>query len=277
MGRRHGRRLMPRVCVGRLQYLWCFAGNLPATQAYCSSFSKIQKPSCCNTLPPSKPNFNLMSSLRSSGNEMLKRLNAIVPLMDKPIQQKNDLNNTPASGNQTSPPAPSQGLSTGAIAGIAVGCIALVGAVASIFVVRKRHEIFDVDHPINKALGSRGRPSVKRGASVYKRDRGELSQYRHHLQGEYAPLKATAAPGATASPDVDVIPASSGFSLGGGDRKVILEYTANLPDELSLKVGETVTIVELFDDGWIRGLQQRTNRTGLFPSQCVGLDPPQTV
>ena len=48
---------------------------------------------------------------------------------------------------------------------------------------------------------------------------------------------------------------------------VVYEYTAQLPDELSLKVGDVITSVEKMEGGWWRGTL--SGITGMFPDNFV--------
>ena len=51
-------------------------------------------------------------------------------------------------------------------------------------------------------------------------------------------------------------------------------YKAEQPDELSLKVGEVIRILDKYsgDEGWWRG--EVDNRVGMFPDNFVELLPP---
>ena len=48
---------------------------------------------------------------------------------------------------------------------------------------------------------------------------------------------------------------------------VVYEYSAQLPDELSLKVGDVVTKVEKMEGGWWRG--DLAGVRGMFPDNFV--------
>ena len=48
---------------------------------------------------------------------------------------------------------------------------------------------------------------------------------------------------------------------------VLYEYTAQLPDELNLKVGDVVTKVERMEGGWWRG--DLAGKRGMFPDNFV--------
>ncbi|KAJ3231200.1 hypothetical protein HDU81_003934 [Chytriomyces hyalinus] len=245
-----------------------FAGNNLASQEFCGNFPQGSKPTCCSHVKAPT------SALRKSGH-----FNSYIESVAKGSNIR--AASQPNEQNQGPPPPPPSELSGGAIAAIVIVCLLAICAVAAVFVVSKRHTLFDIDHPINRVLGSSGRrTSIKRGASMYKRDRGELSQYRHHLHSsnsaEYSSVKSESNESLLSPSNLSTVPGTT-FSLGGAEKRVVLEYTANLPDELSLRVGETVSIVEMFDDGWIRGVLVRTNKKGLFPSQCVGITPPPAM
>ncbi|KAI8615087.1 hypothetical protein BC830DRAFT_1124260 [Chytriomyces sp. MP71] len=56
-----------------------------------------------------------------------------------------------------------------------------------------------------------------------------------------------------------------------GAETVVIPYVATLPDELTLEVGDFVTVAEVFDDGWAKGVHVKTGAAGTFPGACVGL------
>lgn len=53
----------------------------------------------------------------------------------------------------------------------------------------------------------------------------------------------------------------------GEEVVVVYEYTAALPDELSLKVGDVITRVERIEGGWWRGELNKVR--GMFPDNFV--------
>ena len=53
----------------------------------------------------------------------------------------------------------------------------------------------------------------------------------------------------------------------GEEVVVVYEYTAALPDELSLKVGDVITRVERLEGGWWRGELNKIR--GMFPDNFV--------
>ncbi len=53
----------------------------------------------------------------------------------------------------------------------------------------------------------------------------------------------------------------------GEEVVVVYEYTAALPDELSLKVGDVITRVERIEGGWWQGELNKVR--GMFPDNFV--------
>ena len=53
----------------------------------------------------------------------------------------------------------------------------------------------------------------------------------------------------------------------GEEVVVVYEYSAALPDELSLKVGDVITRVERLEGGWWRG--ELSGVRGMFPDNFV--------
>ncbi|KAI8616472.1 hypothetical protein BC830DRAFT_1080561 [Chytriomyces sp. MP71] len=57
----------------------------------------------------------------------------------------------------------------------------------------------------------------------------------------------------------------------GTAKSVIVEYVAAQNDELTLRIGDVVTIEESFDDGWCKMTVVKTGVSGMAPAACVGL------
>jgi len=51
--------------------------------------------------------------------------------------------------------------------------------------------------------------------------------------------------------------------------RCIVPYPPNSEVELELWVGDIIYVHKKRDDGWYKGTQQRTGRTGLFPASFV--------
>lgn len=60
------------------------------------------------------------------------------------------------------------------------------------------------------------------------------------------------------------------FNFSTGYRfRCIVPYPPNSEFELELRVGDIIYVQKKRDDGWYKGMQQRTGRTGLFPASFV--------
>ncbi|ORY47289.1 hypothetical protein BCR33DRAFT_807623 [Rhizoclosmatium globosum] len=258
-----------------LDYESCgFGGNYVQAKAYCTAVKN--SPSCCDAV-------NKASIATSNNKTDTSASNRVSTGSATNSNSNNEIiagssfaasdSSTPTTGN----PAPTQdpsssnsdsGLSVGAKVGIAIGVVLLVALIASCWIVyTNRFNIFPSNHPVLKFLGDGGRPSyVKRGAS---------SQYRNsviNLQGGSS--SSTTLTTTTVERTYVRIPdeASTGVAIKG-EHVVKIEYVASLPDELSVKIGDVLTITEAYDDGWAKG--RKSNGTeGLFPLSCVGIDTP---
>ena len=64
---------------------------------------------------------------------------------------------------------------------------------------------------------------------------------------------------------------ASRTSVGSKVYYALYDYSANSPDEISLKEGDhlEVSSTSTNDPGWIEGHNKRTNKTGLFPANYV--------
>ncbi len=49
----------------------------------------------------------------------------------------------------------------------------------------------------------------------------------------------------------------------------VSSYTAQLSDEISLTVQDTIEVKEVYDDGWALGINLSTHQTGIFPLICL--------
>ncbi|KAI8597820.1 hypothetical protein EDD21DRAFT_287328, partial [Dissophora ornata] len=55
-----------------------------------------------------------------------------------------------------------------------------------------------------------------------------------------------------------------------GTYTVVTIYTPALPDEIELGQGDSVTILQEYDDGWCMGVNNTRGGTkGVFPRHCV--------
>ena len=81
-----------------------------------------------------------------------------------------------------------------------------------------------------------------------------LVQYGHHPTGGPVPA-----------------PPAGGKKLCMPQCRCTFEYTAQGPDELTLKVGDTITILEQAEEGWWEGTLN--GKTGMFPNNFIELLP----
>jgi len=53
----------------------------------------------------------------------------------------------------------------------------------------------------------------------------------------------------------------------------VATYTPNMGDELNIQLGDKVTILAEYDDGWVLGVNEaRGGIKGIFPKHCVNLN-----
>ncbi|KAF9165074.1 hypothetical protein BGX21_000855 [Mortierella sp. AD011] len=58
-----------------------------------------------------------------------------------------------------------------------------------------------------------------------------------------------------------------------GTYNVVAIYTPALADEIEIGLGDSVTILQEFDDGWCMGVNNSRNTKGVFPRHCVEMGP----
>ncbi|KAI8841160.1 hypothetical protein BJ741DRAFT_19954 [Chytriomyces cf. hyalinus JEL632] len=75
------------------------------------------------------------------------------------------------------------------------------------------------------------------------------------------------------SPPMPVMP--PGYSQPANTKTfwAILNFKAENPDEMSLRIGDVVTVNQTFDDGWCFGRLVSTGAEGIFPFECVAEAP----
>ncbi|KAJ3265484.1 hypothetical protein HDU77_004991 [Chytriomyces hyalinus] len=175
------------------------------------------------------------------------------------LDQKNvNLQAAPGELGNTGPSS-TGGLSTGAIVGIVIGCVA--AGIAIVFGLI--------------ALLRKPSSKVKRSES-------------DHLIPNRAPFSTLASYNNRGGVPTDYSPLTEGIDMRErapkarpkllGRQSVVLEYTASQPDELSVKKGDILILQEYKQDGWGEGVLERTGARGVFPLVCVGIvEPPATA
>ncbi|KAJ3204682.1 hypothetical protein HDU82_005679 [Entophlyctis luteolus] len=141
------------------------------------------------------------------------------------------------------------GLSAVAIVGIVIGCVVFVALVAVAWIlfsnrknVMRKTQILESPFVSPRNFS----PTTNKNGYYVVPDTIELQQ-----AGQRSPQ-------ASASPVRKEV--------------VSLEYTSKFPDELSVKVGDTIEILEVFSDGWAKGKLQTAAGgfvEGMFPMACV--------
>ncbi|KAI8843210.1 hypothetical protein BJ741DRAFT_590279 [Chytriomyces cf. hyalinus JEL632] len=168
------------------------------------------------------------------------------------LDQKNvNLQAAPGELGNTGPSS-TGGLSTGAIVGIVIGCVA--AGIAIVFGLI--------------ALLRKPSSKVKRSES-------------DHLIPNRAPFSTLASYNNRGGVPTDYSPLTEGIDMKErapkagpkllGRQSVVLEYTASQPDELSVKVGDILILQEYKQDGWGEGVLERSGARGVFPLVCVGI------
>ncbi|KAJ3263952.1 hypothetical protein HDU77_009601 [Chytriomyces hyalinus] len=93
--------------------------------------------------------------------------------------------------------------------------------------------------------------------------------YSEYAESEYRPVSYAFPSNESQYTDgADMNQSYTGAEDGGMFKvKVLFQYEKDMDDELSLRPGEIVTVMNLFDDGWANGVI--AGRSGAFPLACV--------
>ncbi|KAJ3223749.1 hypothetical protein HDU81_008975 [Chytriomyces hyalinus] len=253
-----------------------FAGNLDAAHYYCTQFSDKAHP-CCLHLNNQGHSANAKSTIN------------IVSKFIKAAKDFKAEGSTPAAAASSNDSVQStSGFSAISIVGIVLSVLFLLGlAAGGIYYYRNR-----VDYRIQKRRSTR-RPSqgyfnnnnnTSRQTNPYSAGRIVVSpvatninnnKYSKIQDDQSNPPSASTSFAPTAKPSQSVnassIFAAQQLKSNSPARPVILEYTAVQGDELTLKIGDMVQVVELFDDGWVKGTALSSGNVGMFPAACIGV------
>ncbi|KAJ3112845.1 hypothetical protein HK100_002177 [Physocladia obscura] len=228
-----------------------FGGDLNAAEAYCSSSAINFSADCC---------FLFKSAATTSSATK--------------VWNKNIVNLAAATTSVTAITATTNGvggLSAIAIVGIVIGLVLFLalGSIAWIL-YSNRSKIFKKGHAVT---------SPKRSEFSQLRSLDRLNSSNHNTLSSFSSIPPTSPQTkdyfASVPEAVNLAAAKSvkiGL-LGSGEHKIVEAYTAQLPDELSLKIGGVVEILESHDDGWARGRIKSAAGgyiDGMFPLACVG-------
>ncbi|KAI8831386.1 hypothetical protein BC829DRAFT_494512 [Chytridium lagenaria] len=183
--------------------------------------------------PPSKT--KAASKSKKSGTGASKKKNATSRAGLKNPKQTN----APGSDGKSS------FWSAGAIAGVAVGCVLVVGGIiAGVVVVQRRGSRIKKPFTIKKfnhnpLLGGNGGNGAATGASTALLGGGGGAGPVGVVSGDLRP------------------------------RRVIYDYEPVQPDEILLTPGDLVEVSVEYDDGWATGKNLSTGRIGTFPVTCL--------
>ncbi|KAJ3395664.1 hypothetical protein CcCBS67573_g05064 [Chytriomyces confervae] len=258
-----------------------FAGNLDAAHNYCTQYSH-NPPPCCLYLKNEQHIANTKSPL-----------NIVSKFIKASKDMKAESASTPAAAaNNDAPPSvqSTSGLSAFSIVGIVLSVLFLLGLAAGGFYYYRNR----VDYRIQKRRSTR-RPSqgyfnnssnniTSRQAGPYSGGRIVVSPVATNINNKYSkiqndesspPTSSTTTSPAAVKPSQSInassIFAAQQLKSNSPARPVILEYTAVQGDELTLKIGDMVQVVELFDDGWVKGTALNSGNVGMFPAACIGV------
>ncbi|CAG8752957.1 12407_t:CDS:2, partial [Gigaspora margarita] len=67
-------------------------------------------------------------------------------------------------------------------------------------------------------------------------------------------------------------PLVAGIAAFGCSYTVIDTFVPTLPDELDIQLGDKVTVLVVYDDGWVQGVNETQGGVkGVFPQHCVNM------
>lgn len=96
-------------------------------------------------------------------------------------------------------------------------------------------------------------------------------QNHHHRKSNSldAGSKSTSSPGGPGNGGSTKLSTSSSTQQIRERFRCIVPYPPNSEYELELRLNDIIYVHKKRDDGWYKGTQQRTGRTGLFPASFV--------
>ncbi|KAI8615090.1 hypothetical protein BC830DRAFT_1229281 [Chytriomyces sp. MP71] len=257
-----------------------FSGNLEAATSYCAQTNPT--PACCTRIKKPKKSSDKVRvkvevidarpanppmddfSRPDSVHDASARINAFMQEYAqnrKASRLRQSFKPIKADGGPGSP-APTQdtptgaGLSAGAIVGIVISVLVALGLAGVVFVMHRKGLLRE------RLLRVRNRGSVKEHAGIHivmTGGNGGASGYAR--LNDTSIYTSTTSASASQNVMVKSSPAKS----------VIVEYVSAQADELTLRIGDVVTIEESFDDGWCKMTVVKTGVSGMAPAACVGL------
>ncbi|KAJ3111597.1 hypothetical protein HK100_002634, partial [Physocladia obscura] len=226
-----------------------FGGDSSAAEAYCSSSAINFSADCCSLFK---------SAATSSATKVWNK----------------NIANLAAFTTATAATATTNGvggLSAIAIVGIVIGSVLFValGSIAWIL-YSNRTKVFKKGYTVT---------SPKRSEFSQLRSLDRFNSSNNNTLSSFSSIPPASPPTKdyfASAPEAVSLAVTKSLKvglLGTGEHKIVEAYTAQLPDELSLKVGGVVEILESHDDGWARGKIKSAaggHLEGMFPLACVG-------
>lgn len=188
----------------------------------------------------------------------------------------------------------SSSLSTGAIVGIAVGgaVVLIAAAVGIFFLVRKKRNAVPATNgkPFEAAAASMVPISAKNTTETLEKPSSYNPNYQlYPVNFPTAPYPSpdllarsqslrttagnstlsTAVPSSPPSPLSSDLPTLQLQDLPNARCTAIRTFLPEREDELPLSIGDSLTIIEAYEDGWAKGRNEITKEVGVFPLACV--------
>ncbi|KAI9312603.1 hypothetical protein BX666DRAFT_2030925 [Dichotomocladium elegans] len=217
---------------------------------------------------------------RSAGNDYSQR--RISTLSASAVRSTSAVSSTPTASSQLTGNSASP-LSVGAIVGIAVGGVVLLGMIAALLATRRRkrrEQLYKTrmmkPDPFTMGFGSHDPPPPPLKVSsphvaFNMAPPTPMVQMASPIASPSPSLPPTSPPSTSATTTTTTTLAPSpGTNRSIGIFTVVSTYTPTLSDELDIQAGDKVEIFIEYDDGWCQGVNlSRGAVKGVFPKHCV--------
>ncbi|KAM3868299.1 vinexin [Diretmus argenteus] len=112
-------------------------------------------------------------------------------------------------------------------------------------------------------------PSAQPPASTHRAAAATANRYTDPTQGGITNPAAPSKPHVNSLPQIQVPNNSGSTVVQRQPYKAVYNYTPQNTDELELREGDVVQVMEKCDDGWFVGTSERTHAFGTFPGNYV--------
>ncbi|KAI7903147.1 uncharacterized protein BX663DRAFT_507620 [Cokeromyces recurvatus] len=183
-------------------------------------------------------------------------------------------------------------LSAGAIVGIVIGCTVAIALIVITFIwycyrnkIHLHMKPFQFISPSSSTTASENNSSqptpvhtVVQNKAVRQFD-NYIGQFPYKHDIREIPNKPIITTTITNSPAVEKVPSITTLSSPLSEEffGVIHPYSPQLPDELTLTVGDIICLALRFDDGWALGFNVTTGAKGAFPLVCISNVPEEDI